>query len=67
MTKKINIEWVDNLFYLFATISSSEEKNFYIKNHNLNQNINNITEEGKAIEKKLVSICITILVLITEI
>jgi len=43
-----------SFFYPFATISSSEEKNLYIKNHNLNQNINNITEEGKAIEKKLV-------------
>lgn len=34
-------------------ISNTDDKNFYIKNHNLNNSIYNITEEGKVIEKKL--------------
>ena len=40
-------------FFPFGKISVTEEKNFYIKNHNLNDSIYNITEEGKVIEKKL--------------
>ena len=43
-----------SFLYPYGAISNSEEKNFYIKNHNLNQNIYNITEEGKAIEKRLI-------------
>ena len=34
-------------------ISNTDDKNFYIKNHNMNNSIYNITEESKVIEKKL--------------
>ena len=37
----------------FNVISNTEDKNFYIKNQDLNNSIYNITEEGKVIEKKL--------------
>ena len=36
-------------------MSITEDKNFYIKEHNLNNRFNNITEEGKNIEKKLIN------------
>lgn len=32
-----------------------EDRDFYIKNHNLNSSFNNITEEGKVIEQQLIN------------
>lgn len=42
-----------SIFFPFGKISATEEKNLYIKDHNLNDSIYNITEEGKVIENKL--------------
>ena len=43
-----------SLLYPVNLMFNTEDKNFYIKNHNLNNSINNITEEGKVIERKII-------------
>ena len=50
--KKNNISR-QSLLYPSNIISNTEDKNFFIKNQNLNNRIYNITEEGKDIEAKL--------------
>ena len=42
-----------SFIYPLNVMSNTGDKNFYIKNQNLNNSIYNITEEGKVIEKKL--------------
>ena len=42
-----------SFIYPFDKMSNTEDKNFYIKNHDLTDSINNITKEGKVIEKIL--------------
>ena len=44
-----------SLNYPINIMSNTEDKNFYIKNYNLNTNIYNITEDGKDIERKLIN------------
>ena len=44
-----------SLLYPVNLMFNTEDKNFYIKNHNLNNSINNITEEGKVIERKIIT------------
>ena len=44
-----------SLNYPANIISNTEDKNFFIKNHNLNSSIYDIAEEGKDIEKQLIN------------
>ena len=44
-----------SISYLLNNFAKTEDKDFYIKDYNLNKSIYNITEEGKIIEKKLIN------------
>ena len=44
-----------SIIHSLGNFTKIDEKDFYIRNYNLNENIYNITEEGKVIERKLIN------------